>query len=125
MTPRLFRVGAAGVFVMFVMLLSSHLAAHMKAAKSEPTADATVTASPKQVQVWFTQAPDPKLSKLEMSGPSGPIALTGFQVTKDKSIMATIAASLADARYTVRWQSAGDDGHVQKGEFTFTVRQAR
>lgn len=97
--------------------------AHMKAAKMEPAADATV-ASVSKLQVWFTQAPDPKVSKLELAGPSGPAKLAGFQVTADKSIVANVDGTLADGRYTVRWRAAGNDGHVQKGEYTFTVRRA-
>jgi methionine-rich copper-binding protein CopC len=59
-----------------------------------------------------------------MSGPSGPVTLTGFHVmASDKSIMALVGQPLPNGRYTVRWQSAGDDGHVQKGQFAFTVRQ--
>jgi copper resistance protein C len=98
--------------------------AHMKAAKSEPAADSTVTSSPARVQVWFTQAPDPKLSKLEVTGPAGAVKLNGFRVNDDKSIVAAVDGTLANGRYRVRWQSAGDDGHVQKGEFAFSVKQA-
>ncbi len=122
MTSRLSCICAVALFV---TVLVRPLEAHMKPVKFEPAVDAAVTTAPKQVQVWFTQAPDPKLSKLEMSGPSGPIKLTGFQVKPDKSIIAMVEGSLADGRYSVRWQSAGDDGHVQKGEFAFTVRLAK
>jgi methionine-rich copper-binding protein CopC len=95
--------------------------AHMKAEKMEPAADATV-ASVAQVQVWFTQAPDPKVSKLELTGPAGAVTLSGFKVA-EKSIVATVTGTLADGRYTARWQAAGDDGHVQKGEYGFTVKR--
>jgi methionine-rich copper-binding protein CopC len=32
---------------------------------------------------------------------------------------------MADGRYTVNWQTAGDDGHLQKGTFAFTVKPAK
>lgn len=99
--------------------------AHMKASKMEPTANSTVTTSPARIQVWFTQAPDPKVSKLELAGPAGQVKLTGFQVTAAKSMVATVDGSLADGRYTARWQAAGDDGHVQKGEYVFTMKRAQ
>jgi methionine-rich copper-binding protein CopC len=98
--------------------------AHMKPTKMQPAADSTVTTPPSRLQVWFTQAPDPKVSKLELVGPEGPVKLTGFQVTKEKSIIADVDGSLTDGRYTTRWQSAGDDGHVQKGEYNFTIKRA-
>ena len=98
--------------------------AHMKASKMEPAANSTVTVPPARIQVWFTQAPDPKVSKLELAGPGGTVKLTGFQVTAAKSIAASVDGALADGRYTARWQAAGDDGHVQKGEYGFTVKRA-
>ncbi|MGE3843552.1 MAG: copper resistance protein CopC [Vicinamibacterales bacterium] len=113
--------------LVFVLALVANLAvtvfAHMKAAKMEPVADATV-ASVRRVQVWFTQAPDVKVSKLELAGPQGPVKLSGFQVTADKSIMANVEGDLSDGRYTARWQAAGDDGHIQKGEYRFSVKRA-
>jgi methionine-rich copper-binding protein CopC len=98
--------------------------AHMKASKTEPAANSTVATSPARLQVWFTQAPDPKVSRLELAGPAGPVKLTAFQVTSAKSIVASVDGTLADGRYTARWQAAGDDGHVQKGDYAFTVKRA-
>jgi copper resistance protein C len=101
------------------------LVAHMKADKSEPAADSTVSASPAKVQVWFSQAPDAKLSKLEVAGPAGPVKLGAIEIAKDKSITAKVTGSLANGKYSVKWQAAGDDGHVQKGGFAFTVQTTR
>jgi methionine-rich copper-binding protein CopC len=112
-------------FTVVAAVSTATLLAHMKATKMEPAADSTVTASPTRVQIWFTEAPDPKVSKLELSGPSGAVKLTGFQVTREKSVMATVESNLADGRYTARWQAAGNDGHIQKGEFAFTVKRTR
>jgi methionine-rich copper-binding protein CopC len=39
-----------------------------------------------------------------------------------KSISAGVAGTLQDGAYTAAWQSAGDDGHVQKGDFKFTLK---
>jgi methionine-rich copper-binding protein CopC len=41
------------------------------------------------------------------------------------SLMASVGDAMPDGTYTVSWQSAGDDGHLQKGEFTFSVKQAK
>jgi copper resistance protein C len=117
------RLAHAFVLIAIVAASAATALAHMKAAKMEPAAEATVT-SPSRVQIWFTQAPDPKVSKLELTGPAGVAKLSGFQVTAGKSLVATVDGTLADGRYTVRWQAAGDDGHVQKGEYAFTVKRA-
>jgi methionine-rich copper-binding protein CopC len=98
------------------------LQAHMKFEKAQPAADSTVTAAPSSIQVFFTQAPDVKVSKLELRGASGAIALTNLHAM-GKSLMATVADKMTDGVYTVAWQAAGTDGHVQKGEFKFTLKQ--
>ena len=41
----------------------------------------------------------------------------------DKSLMAVVNGDMPDGVYTVSWQAAGKDGHIQKGEFTFTVKR--
>ncbi|MGD9904861.1 MAG: copper resistance protein CopC [Vicinamibacterales bacterium] len=107
-----------------VGLASTVVLAHMKASKFEPAADSTVTTT-SRVQVWFTQAPDPAVSKIELAGPNGAVTLGAVQVTAEKSIMAVVEGSLGNGRYTASWQAAGDDGHVQKGTYSFTVQNTR
>jgi methionine-rich copper-binding protein CopC len=118
------RSACALVSAALVVASAVSLVAHMKATKMEPAANSSVTTPPARVQVWFTQAPDPKVSKLELAGPAGAVKLTGFQITKERSIVAGVDGTLTDGRYTVRWQAAGEDGHIQKGEYAFTVKRA-
>lgn len=99
--------------------------AHMQATKMEPAENSTLTAAPTKVQVWFTEEPDPAVSKLELTGPAGAVTLSGFQIAANNSMTARIEGKLGNGRYTVRWQSAGDDGHLQKDEFAFTVQSTR
>ena len=42
----------------------------------------------------------------------------------EKTLMAMIKGNMSDGTYTVNWQTAGDDGHIQKGEFVFKIGQA-
>ena len=39
----------------------------------------------------------------------------------EKDLMARVSGRMPDGAYTARWQTAGDDGHVLKGEWTFTI----
>jgi methionine-rich copper-binding protein CopC len=119
MSTRLFRTFT---IVGLMVAATVSLAAHMAVAKSLPAANSTIGEPPTRIQVWFTQAPDPTLSRLELFGPSSPVKLKASQVGDDRSVAAEIdGAALADGRYRLRWQSAGDDGHVQRGEIAFTV----
>jgi methionine-rich copper-binding protein CopC len=117
MTTKPFIVTIAAVAV---LASSAILGAHMKFEKAAPVPDSTVTAPVKTIQMWFSEAPDPAVSRIDLVGPRGPIKTTGLHAM-DKSLMVMVDAPTPAGGYTVNWQSAGDDGHVQKGEFKFTV----
>src|SRR5262245_38743520 len=110
------------VLILMAAIAAVPLFAHMKLDKSEPAGNSTVTLSPSHVQVWFSEAPDIKVTKLSLTGPSGAVKLSTPKAD-GKSIVANIEGQLSDGIYTAAWQSAGDDGHVQKGEFKFTVKR--
>ena len=99
-------------------------AAHMAVQKTMPEADAVLTVSPDHIQVWFSQSPDPVISRLTLESANGDVAVGRTEVRDDKSLAATLPSRLAAGDYTVRWRTAGDDGHTQRGEFAFTVRAA-
>jgi methionine-rich copper-binding protein CopC len=100
------------------------LSAHMKFEKSEPAPGSTVTSPLKSIQIWFSEVPDTKVSTVEVVGPSGPVKTMGLHAM-GKSLMIMIDGTAAAGGYTVRWQSAGDDGHLQKGDYTFTLQAAK
>ena len=107
-----------------VLAMAGSLSAHMAYSKSAPEKDATLTTSPAQIQVWFTQDPEPALSQLSLEGPTGEIEIGETTVGAEKSIVAGVPTALGPGSYTVKWRAAGDDGHAQRGEFTFNVRNA-
>ncbi|MGE0451281.1 MAG: copper resistance protein CopC [Vicinamibacterales bacterium] len=114
-----------GVVVTLAVLSTSSalLQAHMKLEKSEPAADAVVKEPLKHVQVFFSEAPDLKVSKLEIKGPSAQTKLVQLHVMGN-SLMAMVEGDMPDGAYTISWQAAGDDGHIQKGEISFTLKRA-
>jgi methionine-rich copper-binding protein CopC len=109
-----------------VLLILAAVAAHahLKVSKTEPASGAVVSQPVPSIHVWLTQEPDVALSKLELIGPGGPVALEPVASTGKKDLVAKVSGAMADGQYTAKWQTAGDDGHVQKGEWTFTVKRA-
>lgn len=114
-----------GVAAALLMTFSATVFAHMKLTKSMPAADTALAGKPAKVQIWFTQAPDKAVSKITLTGPSGEVKLGALAVEADKSMAAVVEGMTPDGSYKVAWQAAGDDGHVQKGEYSFSVRQTR
>lgn len=114
-----------GVAAALLMSFSVTVLAHMKLTKSLPAADAVVAAKPARVQIWFTETPDKAVSRITLTGPAGEVKLGALTIEADKSMSAAVDGATADGSYKVSWQAAGDDGHQQKGEYSFSVRQTR
>jgi methionine-rich copper-binding protein CopC len=117
-----------GFFVLALMTaFTVGLAAHLSVLKTMPADDTTVSPPPERVQVWFNQQPSPRISRLELRGPnSQEVDLGKLEVHgEDRSISAALPAPLPPGKYEATWRSAGDDGHVMRGTFTFTVGPAQ
>ena len=114
----------ASTLLLLLVAAVAVVSAHMAVSKTMPEADAVLLESPAAIQVWFTQAPDPAISRLTLDGASGELALDELDIRDDRSLVASVPSRLAAGDYTVRWRTAGDDGHAQRGEFSFTVRAA-
>lgn len=114
-----------GLCFVLVVAAVAATAAHMALQKTMPEVDAVLSESPGRIQMWFTQLPDPAVSRLTLEGADGQVALGDTEVLDDeKSLRATLPSTLGAGAYTVKWRTAGDDGHTQRGEFAFTVRAA-
>jgi methionine-rich copper-binding protein CopC len=110
-------------FVLAIMTIATTLA-HMRIEKTMPEAGAVLSESPHHIQVWYTQAPDPAISKLTLESKNGVVVLGDTTVQADKSLVALLPSSLPSGTYTVKWRAAGDDGHAQRGDFSFTIQTA-
>lgn len=122
MTIRPYTLAASTLII--ALAAAATLSAHMAYSKSMPAKDAALSESPDHVQVWFTQDPEPAVSRLSLEGPNGEVPIGETTVGDEKSLVATVPAALAPGSYTVKWRSAGDDGHALRGDIAFSVRAA-
>jgi methionine-rich copper-binding protein CopC len=121
-TRQLFRLA---IIVAVGLMLPALLKAHAQLQKTQPAAGETVSTAPPHIQLWFDEEVDVKVSKIELIGPSGKVTIGPTHTMDQKSLMADITGKLANAAYTVNWQTAAAaDGHVSKGDFKFTLKQA-
>ncbi len=117
------RFATAVLALFFVAVLSAHL----KVEKTFPVADGVVTEAPKQIQVWFSQSPTLAVSALALEGPAGRVELGKVAPGKadnkpDQSLVADVVGTLVPGKYTARWKTSGNDGHIQTGTFEFTLK---
>jgi len=125
MTLNAKRIGRTLLAICMAATLVTMVRAHAKLEKSEPADKATLAAAPVHVQLWFDDDLDVKTSKITLKGASGPIKLGPVHLMGEKSLMADITGAVVDGKYTIDWQTAGDDGHVSKGVIAFTVAKKK
>ncbi len=99
---------------------------HLRVEKTLPVEGATITVAPKQIRVWFSEAPTLVVSAITVTGPSGKVELGKLALgrngdTQDNSFVADVKGELSPGKYTVSWRTSGKDGHILTGTFEFTL----
>jgi methionine-rich copper-binding protein CopC len=124
MKPDFFRRRSVFAVVLLAGAFATLALAHNKLLKSAPAAGAALNASPARVEMWFAEKPDLTVSKIAVKGPAGAVETGPAHANAETSIVADFKGKLADGRYIVSWQTAGDDGHMSKGDFSFSLKSA-
>jgi methionine-rich copper-binding protein CopC len=99
---------------------------HLRLVRAEPAADTTVTAAPREVKLFFSEAPQIKVTTIRLVNASKQ-AITVGEAKADadgKIVLAPITGSVTAGTWTVIWRTMARDGHVVNGEYHFTVKPA-
>jgi copper resistance protein C len=109
------------VFVTFAVLVpASEVAAHSATESTWPANDERVEESPASLGIRFDG--DMRITRFELSGPDGQVALAGRPGAQPARQFETApAAPLAQGEYRVEWRALAADGHLMSGGFRFTV----
>jgi methionine-rich copper-binding protein CopC len=91
---------------------------HVGLVSSDPAAGTTVS-DVRTVTLVFSEPLKKGVSSFKLVGPDGMAIGTGTATAPRR--MTLDALELKPGEYTVRWAAAGDDGHLERGRFTFTV----
>lgn len=100
--------------------------AHPKLVKSEPTKDAVITTSPKELRLSFNEELVAKFSGAEVKDQKGQKVETGAASPdpKDKKqLIVPLTKPLPTGAYKVDWHVVADDTHRVEGSYSFTVKQ--
>jgi methionine-rich copper-binding protein CopC len=106
------------------LAIQSQAWAHAFLDHADPKVGGTVTNSPTEIKMWFTQNLEPAFSTVEVQD------VKGKQIDKkdahlddkDKSLFIITVPSLPDGTYTVIWHAVSVDTHRTQGRFKFTVK---
>lgn len=98
-------------------------ALHFALDRSTPEADATVEA-PSEIRLWFTQEPQDGTTSIRVveAEDAGVHVMEAAQDPEDAtSFFVQLHGTLPPGTYTVSWRGMGQDGHVVRDTFQFSV----
>ena len=99
--------------------------AHAVLEQASPHHGETLSRTPGDIRLQFSDAIEPALAQVSLSAADGtPVAL-GAPATGANgraSLVAPIPAPLAAGVYPVQWRVVSTDGHTSHGSFHFTVK---
>jgi methionine-rich copper-binding protein CopC len=98
---------------------------HTHLVKSEPGKDSTVTVSPKELKLFFSEAVKPSVTGVRLLASDSSVVALGALKTgggKPGPIVAPVTGAMKPGSYRVMWRVAGDDGHPISGNYVFSVK---
>ncbi len=104
-------------------LLASQASAHAFLKTAVPEVGSTVTQSPSQVVINFTEGVEPRFSSITVENAQGkPVATGAAHLAGGDTHLALDIKPLPPGTYTVVWHATATDTHKTQGHFTFTVK---
>jgi methionine-rich copper-binding protein CopC len=100
-------------------MLATAAFAHVMLERASPPVGGSVTGSPSEVRLWFSEAIERRFSGAEVTGPSGRVD-GSTSVSGNQLVIAV--PHLAPGTYRVNWHVVSVDTHKTEGSFAFEVR---
>jgi len=119
----MFRFSIIALLALAAAILSpADAGAHAHLKRAKPAAGSTVTPSPTEVVVTFTEKLEAKFSSIEVQNGQGAPMQTGATTLSDNATeLRTALKPLPPGTYKVIWRVLAVDTHRAQGSFTFKV----
>ena len=110
--------------VALLALSAAPVFAHAFPDHAQPAIGSTVSPSPTELRIWYTQKIEPAFSKIEVHDASGARVDQGDAKVdaQDPSLLRVSLKPLTPGAYKVDWHVVSVDTHPTEGNFTFTVK---
>ena len=118
------RVAASALVVGLCFGAAPQAFAHAHLKSVQPAVDGTVAVAPPELVMSFTEALEPKFSKIEVVDAAGKrVDKADLHLGKDNAKQLAVGlTALAAVRYTVIWHAVSVDTHTTDGKFDFQVK---
>jgi copper resistance protein C len=105
-------------------LLNAAAAAHAFLDRAIPPVGGTVSVSPKEIRLFFSEAIEPLFSGIALASADGHPIKTGQAVVAaaNHTQLVLPVPLLAPGRYKVTWHAVSVDTHPTEGDFIFEIR---
>jgi len=115
----------AFVIALAVLATPALLFAHARLVRSTPAANATLTAAPTSLSLWFSEKPEVKFTVVTLTDSAGAAVTLGPPASiESNGVALPITGAMASGRYTVSWRTAASDGHATTGKYQFSLSVA-
>ncbi len=114
-------MAAAAALLMLLLAGSPRALAHAILVHSTPADKSVIHQRHVSLTLDYNSRIDVARSTLALFGPSGLKISLRMQSSPAPSELKADAANLAAGTYQVRWQVLASDGHITRGQFSFTV----
>jgi copper resistance protein C len=111
------------LIVIFALCFAQEAFAHAFLDKSDPKVGSTITVSPTEVKIWFTDDTQPDKSFIQVfDAADGQVDTKDTHADpKDKSVLVVSIPTLAPGTYKVHWHAVCSYSHRTQGNFQFTI----
>ena len=90
-----------------------------------PPVGGTVSASPPEIRLYFSEAIEPRFSGIELTSLDGRPVKTGPSTVDPRDQMQfvlPVEPALPSGRYKITWHVVSVDTHPTQGDFTFEIK---
>jgi copper transport protein len=123
------RSASSGLLVAALLALSlaGAASAHANLVRSDPASGAVLASAPSQIQIWFSEQPEPHFSDIQLLDANRQRVDAGdmrVAAGDPLSLIVGVRSGIPDGLYTVAWKTVSAvDGHLVNGNFPFYVGQ--
>jgi len=123
-TPSFCRALAVSV-VLLSGFISQQALAHAHLKTETPAADSTLSVSPTELSLGFSEGIEPNFSKITLTDASQKAVKTGkmaLAANDNTQAVLPLIGVLSAGKYIVSWNVVSVDGHKTHGQYSFTVK---
>jgi copper resistance protein C len=116
---------ASAILTLAVAATTSVAFAHPLPRAASPMPNATLTSSPQEIRITFSEPLVAAFSGLELKDGAGAAVAVGAASVDPgdhKQLAAPVTAPLTPGTYTVSWHAVGEDTHHVSGLYRFVVK---